>query len=187
VTVEVPATMHFEELDDETRRWMSEEFEREQAGPHAYRPRLLSGRGQEVFPDKVRAAIHGGTEVTLADALSDGSYWLAVDRRGRRVNVGHRAESLGLTEFNTWYVRGLSRRLLEERVEACEIYRAGEPRRAAAPECLRHEGQAHPVRLIYERHRRRYWPEPGDPTVLSIPSHPSCHHSIRRLPVRTRR
>lgn len=179
-------TMQFDELDEVTRWHMLAELEAEQTGGNPYMPKNLSEAGRRAFPDLVRSAIRDGNEASLIDALRDPSLWQKTELyevkgvvRQRRINVDHAAERLGVTEFNTWYVRGLARRLLDEGVEYCVVYRAAEPKWAPA-ECSQHEGQTYPVLQVYDGHRRRYWPEPGDPTALSIPAGPSCHHTIRR-------
>ena len=178
--------MNFEELDETTRQFMLAEFEAEESGGNPYRSADLSAAGQAVFPDLMRQAIHAGDDQSLIQSLLNLSFWKPTQTyvragvpRQRRINPQNAAERLGLTEFNTWYARGLARRLLEEHVETCQVYRADmawEPR----AECQQHEGLRYPVQLVYEGHRARYWPPPGNPGALSIPVGPNCHHSIRR-------
>jgi hypothetical protein len=107
------------------------------------------------------------------------TYVLKGVTRERQVNVAQATERLCLTEFNTWYVRGFASRLREEGVTHCQAYRAAVPKWEPG-ECAAHEGQVYSVQEIYEGHRRRYWPEPGDTTAASIPFGPGCHHTIRR-------
>jgi hypothetical protein len=45
---------------------------------------------------------------------------------------------------------------------------------------LWHEGRIVDVKTIYDNHRARYWPEPGDREAFSIPVGPGCHHMIKR-------
>jgi len=178
---------NFEELDDMTREWMLVEFRAEEASGNPYRSRVLSSTGLAVFPQAMEDALQSGNEETLAHALSNPEYWQPTEirvRRGKgyeaRVTPVKAAERLAITEFNTWYVRGLARRLMEEGEQKCEVYRAApawEPR----GECLEHEGAIYPVKDIYEGHRARYWPPPGNPEALSIPVGPYCHHTIRRV------
>ena len=177
---------NFEELD-ETRPWMLEEFKIEEKSGNPYRSRRLSGVGLRQFPIEMEKAIKEGNESTLAQALSNSAYWLPDEpyqRSGKtfkkRINPAKAAESLARTEFNTWFVRGFARKLLEEGEEYCQVYRADsawEPR----AECLQHEDQIYRVRDIYDGHRARYWPTPGNPHALSIPVATNCHHSIRRV------
>ena len=171
--------MNLVDLDDATRRTMLIEFNAEEAGGRPYRSNILSPVGLAAFPTLMRAAIAGGNEESLTEALRDPTHWLSSDARGRAVNVDQRAESLAITEFSTWYVRGLARRLLDEGETECEIYRAGMPRRSPSG-CTCAEGEIVPVRAVYEGHRARYWPV-ADPDAFSVPFGPTCHHSIRRI------
>jgi hypothetical protein len=180
-------TMNYEELDETTRESMLREFEAEEAGGRPYRSKDLSAAGRAAFTGHMRDAIRQGTEVTLGPALSQPHYWNPTGRRTVKgvdrtytINPGFAAERLALTEFSTWYVHGFAARLLAEGVTRCEIYRGAEPKGEPA-ECSQHEGQIVAVQLVYDGHRARYWPEPGDPTAFSIPAHPNCHHLIRRL------
>jgi hypothetical protein len=177
---------HFEELDAITRKWMLEEFLSEQRNPDSYRSPRLTSTGLTAFPLHMEAAIKDGDESSLAYALSDSDYWLSheLGRRGtkvfrKRIDPEVAARMLAFAEFNTWYVRGLARRLTEENVPKCQVYRAAH---AFSPrgECLQHEEQIYDVKEIYDGHRARYWPDPGNPSAFSIPVGTNCHHSIRR-------
>jgi hypothetical protein len=179
-------SFRFEQLDDETRKWMLIEFEAEQR-IGGYRGRNLSRLGEAAFPELMRAAITQGNEQTLIIALTQETYWSDTEpyeRNGmvrlRKINVRQAAERLAVTEFNTWYVRGLTRRATEEGITKCEVYRADDPKWQPA-ECAMHEGVLLDVKQVYEGHRAKHWPEPGDPTAISVPFGPGCHHSIRLL------
>ncbi len=176
----------FEELDATTRQYMLQEFRREW-NSDPYVSQRLGQEGVEAFPSLMEAAIQSGNEVTLAQSLSEPRFWRPYGtshRDGRpyqrRIDPTDAAESLAITEFNTWYVRALSGRLLEEGETECEVYRAA-PARQPRRECLRHEGRRFPVQEIYDGHRARYWPPPGNRRALSIPLGTNCHHSIRRI------
>ena len=178
--------MNFEELDRTTRRYMLQEFEAEIASDNPYFGKNLSAAGRSPFPELMRAAINGGSEETLGAALNRPGLWKDKEtyerngvRRQRRINVRQASERLALTEFNTWYVRGLARRLMDEGEEHCQVYRAAQPRWEPA-DCAAHENQVFPLQEIYEGHRARYWPVAND-GALSIPFGPGCHHTIRRL------
>jgi hypothetical protein len=171
--------MDFEELDDITRRCMLAEFEVEELSGNPYRSKILSLTGLATFPNLMREAISSGNETTLVASLVQTSFWKPTDKRGTRVNVLQAAERLATAEFNTWYVRGLARRLLDEGVAYCQAYRASLPRTESSS-CSAHEGQLFVVELIYNGHRAKYWPEPGNPDATSIPAGPTCHHTIRR-------
>ena len=179
-------TMNFEELDSTTRRHMSQEFEVEIASENPYFGRNLSPEGCAAFPDLMREAINTSSEEALGVALNRPELWnelATYERSGilrkRRINVRQASERLALTEFNTWYVRGLAKRLMDEGVIHCQAHRAAQPKWEPA-DCAAHEDQIFVVQEIYEGHRARYWPV-ANPTAVSIPFGPSCHHTIRRV------
>ena len=128
--------MTYPELDEKTRAIMMSEFDAEQAGANPYRSKALSAHGQEVFPQLMREAIRQGTEVTLTAALAEISLWEPIEkfmRDGvqceRTRNIQQSAERLALTEFSTWYVRGLARRLMDEGVTKCQVCRGAQPKK----------------------------------------------------------
>lgn len=164
--------MNFEELDAETRKWMLVEFEAEESS-NPYRPSTLY-IGRAEFAVIMRKAIQTGDIQSLEDDLSP--YVV-----GSPVNAAHR---LAHSEFTTWYTRGFARRLIEEGVEQCEVYRAAT---AARPKCSCSmlEGKTVSVRAIYDGHRPYHYDElhktsDYDGPPISIPSAPLCHHTIRR-------
>src|SRR5574341_1285613 len=113
--------MNYEELDNKTREFMLSEFEAEQKSNMPFRSNALSPDGHKIFPELMRQAIISGNEETLYWALTDPDYWYLQEsymRNGvlhsRRRNISQAAERLAVTEFSTWYVRGLAKRLLDE-------------------------------------------------------------------------
>jgi len=179
--------MNFEELDEKTRKFMLAEFNVEEASGKPYRSKALSDQGRVAFPAIIRVAIMKGNEETLANSLAKPENWNQNESyvrngvtRTRPINMQAAAERLAVTEFNTWYVRGLAKRLIEERVTQCQVYRAAVPKWEPA-DCGKHEGQVYSVQEVYDGHRTKYWPEPGEPKAFSIPAGPNCHHTIRRL------
>lgn len=180
-------TMHYEELDPATREYMLNEFEHEQASGSPYISKALSPRGLHAFTGAMRDAITSGNEESLTRALDRADLWEPEESytrdgvtRSRKRNIPQTATRLALTEFSTWYVRGLAKRLLDEGVERCQVYRGEQPKWEPG-ECANHEAQIVAVREIYDGHRARYWPEPGDSAAFSIPFAPGCHHVIRRV------
>ena len=180
-------SMNYAELDEKTRAIMLSEFDAEQAGGNPYRSKALSAKGQELFPQLIRDAIKGGTEVSLAAAFSDASLWDPIEKfmrdgvaRERNRDIPKSAERIALTEFSTWYVRGLARRLMDEGVEKCQVCRGAQPKWEPG-DCAKHEGLILDVKSVYDNHRARYWPEPGNKTALSIPLAPGCPHVIKRV------
>jgi hypothetical protein len=178
--------MNFRDLDDLTRGYMLSEFDAEQSGANPFRSRGLSVGGIHTFSDLIREAISHGNEETLALRFNNWGYWNTMESytlkgvtRERKVNLAQTSERLALTEFNTWYVRGFAKRLLDEQVITCEVYRAAEPKWAVAG-CTAHEGRTFLVQDVYNGHRATYWPEPGNPTALTIPFGYGCHYTIGR-------
>ncbi|HUX01107.1 MAG TPA: hypothetical protein VMY35_09035 [Phycisphaerae bacterium] len=179
--------MNFEEMDDITRGYMLQEFEPELRSSNPYVSKALSAKGRDAFPDLMRKAIQSGNEESLTADLAKPDYWHPTETyerdgvvRERRRNIRQASERLALTEFNTWYVRGFAKRLMEEGVTRCQAYRAAQPKWEPA-ECSVHEGQIFQVEQIYNGHRARYWPT-DNPNAVSIPFGPGCHHTIRRVP-----
>lgn len=177
--------MHFEELDEVTRQYMLREFEYEINSDNPYYSKGLSARGIEVFRDLMRQAIEEGNEQTLKTALCRAELWKPRESyvfkgvtRTRRVNVRQAAQRLALTEFNTWYVRGLAKRLMNEGVTHCQVYRAADPKWQPS-ECSEHENEIFAVSRVYDGHRAKYW-RTAAPDAVSIPFGPGCHHTIRR-------
>lgn len=148
--------MKFEELDDETRKWMLIEFEAEE-NSEPYRPTRLNGTGRKKFAEiMVRTIQTGNIQSSEAD-ISTGCLKSTEERtrngKTHEVKVpNNAAHVLAHTEFTTWYTRGFARRLIEEGVEVCEIYRA---EAAANPRCscLRREGEVVSVKAVYDGHR----------------------------------
>lgn len=178
--------MLYYELDDMTRKYMLDAYVAEQSSPNPYRSKILSPHGHQVFATAMQSAITQGTEVSLASQLLDPALWLEREadridgRRGNRITPKVAAERLALSEFNTWYVAGFSRRLQAEGEMHCQVYRAAEPKWSPA-DCEQHEGMTYFVADIITGHRARYWPI-EQLEAFSIPGSPGCHHSIRRVP-----
>jgi hypothetical protein len=179
--------MNFEELDGKTRERMLAEFEAEEVGGNPYRGERLSAAGRAAFPDHIREAIRHGNEQSLLAAINKAAYWNATELyerngvvRSRSINMQQAAEQLSLSEFNTWYVRGFAKRLMDEGEQQCQAYRGAQPKWEPA-DCAAHEGQLFPAADIYNGHRATYWPKPGNKDALSIPFNPGCHHTIRRV------
>lgn len=174
--------MKYEELDETTRKWMLKELEAEEER-RPYRSPALSMKGQEEFAKLLREAIEHGTESSLAGSLSRAELWSEFEPLPQggvgRVDPARAAVVLARTELNTWYVRGLCRRLLEEGEEHCQVYRAWDGD-GTPDECDLLENRVLPIRPIYEAHRAKYHPR-RRPEAFSIPSGPGCKHSIRRL------
>lgn len=178
--------MRFEELDDTTRKYMLEEFQKEEKGGNPYRSSRMSAEGLANVARHMEKAIKNGDENTLAVSLSNGTYWKPYETRRRKdttyqakIDPMSSAKTFALTEFNTWYVRGLAKRLIGEGQKECEVYRA-ESADQPRCECSRYEDQRLELQKIYDGHRAKYHPVPNY-GAFSIPSGTNCHHTIRRI------
>ena len=101
----------------------------------------------------MRKAILEGNEETLGAELANSSFWYPTETYvsgERKVNIRQVTERLARNEFNTWYVRGFARRLLDEGVAECQIYRAAPPKWDIAA-CSEHEGEIRPVQECVRR------------------------------------
>lgn len=80
--------MNYEELDEQTRKYMLKAFQEEQSSVNPYRSKALSAAGLAVFPRLMADAIKGGTETSLCQALGD-----ALLDRNRGVYAGWRHQN----------------------------------------------------------------------------------------------
>ncbi len=170
---------NLEDLDQDTRRYMLEVFDKEESGGNPYRSKSLTLTGQKHFYGLMKNAILDGNETTLAQSLNYKQFWKHADLRGRKINILLSSKKLASVEFNTWYVRGLSRRLINDKEEYCEIYSA-EPAYVPRGDCAACNGSIIKVRDVYFGHRAKYWPK-SNPSAFSIPTGPDCHYTIRRI------
>ena len=129
--------LHFANLDDRTRPYLLDEFERDLRAGTLYLSPRLSARGRTDYPGLLRAALASGDDASLAQSLRAGGRMNARELRQKRngaviaVKVPARApETLAAGEFNRYYVRGLCRRALEDGITELVVYRA---RKARAP------------------------------------------------------
>jgi hypothetical protein len=130
----------------------------------------------------MRSAIRDGDDDTLAQALSRVEYWMDDEKLrygdNRRVNIHQASSRLARMEFDTWYVRGFARRLMDDGERTCKVVQGGDA--DWDPECKTHDGLLTSPKRIYHGHRARYWPK-VDGSAFSIPSSPGCSHTIERV------
>jgi hypothetical protein len=170
---------NFPELFD-TRPQMLEAFRADEARSDLppYRPDGLTPVGMEAWPSSMEAAITEGNEMTLMHDLDFAPYWIAGTQLGSFTAQAKRA---AVAEFNTWYVRGLCLRLMDEGVDTCGVYLA-ETTIEQCDEC-QSLASVLEVKKVFDGHRARYHHPAPDPMAVSVPLHEDCHHSIRRLTV----
>ncbi len=129
--------LHLENLDDRTRHFMLDEFERDRRAGTLYLSPRLSARGRADYPSLLRAALASGDGASLARSLNAQRRMSARELRQKRsgavvvARVPARAhEMLAADEFNRYYKRGLCRRALADGIRELVVYRA---RKARAP------------------------------------------------------
>src|ERR1044071_3507712 len=123
--------LYLENLDDRTRQLMLDELEYDVAHNQLHISPFLSGQGQRDYAHLLREAIQSGTDETVAQNLKThrrinrtqprrqpkGGYSIAATPENA-------AEILAESEFNRYYIRGVARRAIEDRIPELVIYRA---------------------------------------------------------------
>lgn len=175
--------MRYDDLDEETKVWMLIEL-REEEARCPYRSPNLSAKGRTQFPEIMERAIARDKEEALAKDLEPTELWSEYEPSPlggiRKTDPVRAAKVLAHQEFNTWYIRGLCRRLMEERESLLQIYRAGDGD-VQGDECSAYENMVLEIRFVYHGHRAKYYPKPN-PKAFSIPCSPHCCYSVRRIP-----
>jgi hypothetical protein len=124
--------LKYQNLDDETRRFMIEEIDMDIALDKIYLSSYLSQRAQGNWGDMLRAAAQNGTDDTLAAALRTPGMLNATTSRRKPKGGGvvvakvpyNAHETLAEGEFNRFFVRGLCRRALANGISRLLVYRA---------------------------------------------------------------
>ena len=177
----------FEELDDETRAYMLR-FTEEQMAIGPLRPsERFTAEGTAAYPEILKDAISKGNEVTLARLLDVPHYWETKEpnprKPGAMKKVPHnRHEQFAITEFNTYYVQGLARKLIDEGETRCEIYRAEQAKRDSKPcPLIKYEGIPILLDMVIAGYRQYGSAKLVTPQGICVPDHANCHHCIRRV------
>lgn len=167
----------FKEFDDSTREYMINELEKEISEGNPYISSYLTQKGIEEFFIIEKKIFKDGDVEKFIQLLTNQEYFVT-RYKNKPVNLKHVAKQLGFSEFNTWYVRGLSKKLIDLDNKYCEVYRTmmGKSR---GP-CSKFEGKKIDLIDVYNGHRAKYWPYDNS-LAFSIPFHPGCHHSIKRI------
>ena len=122
--------LQLENLDARTRGYMRAEYEDDLDRETLYISPRLSERGVQDYPELLRAAIHSGSDVTLANNLAFHGRMKAteerlVDTESKTVRTpATAADTLAEGEFKRIYMRGLCRRALDDGITALIVYRA---------------------------------------------------------------
>lgn len=122
--------LSYEDLDEETRRFMIEEIEMDVASDKIYRSSYLNQRAQGSWPDYLLDAARSGSDDSLALAIRRDRLLNSTSTRFQkgklvRYQVPYNAnEVLAESEFNRYFVRGLSRKAMAAGLPRLEVYRA---------------------------------------------------------------
>lgn len=124
--------LNFKDLDPITRDYMIREIDFDLQEGNMYVSGRLTETGRTVYPDLLKEYAQNGDDEEFAQKLKEymAAKELAKKPRGAgyiEKDVPHTAnETLAEGEFNTYYIRGLCARVIEEKEGQLEIYRAKE-------------------------------------------------------------
>lgn len=127
--------MNFRNLDDQTRRFMLEELEYDLARGKLYLSPRLSETGKHEYAHILRSALQNGSpELFAAELRRRQCLKTSEERRTPKGGVTQArvpavaAETLAEGEFNRFYIRGVCRRAIDNRIDEVTVYRAKEVR-----------------------------------------------------------
>src|SRR5262249_49729139 len=117
-------------LNEETRRFMTDEIENDIVNRTLYMSRRLSQKGRRDYVGLLKEAVGQHDEEWLAAQL--GSEDRLGTLEGRQTEHGKKvakvpvtaAETLAEGEFNRYYMRGLCRRAIDSGIPRLVVYRA---------------------------------------------------------------
>ena len=173
--------LEYRNLDEITRKLMLAEIESDFAEKPKWLSDNLSPQGRADFPDLLRAAARGGSDVTLGAAIRSR---LNSHEKPRRLKSGELSkppvmrsnahEMLAEGEFNRFYIRALCLRAIEDGIAEVIVYRAKAVQNARS-ESERKIGQRVPVEALLRDLRTHQ----GIDTALGLPPGPCSGLSVR--------
>jgi hypothetical protein len=123
--------LNYLNLDDKTRKFMVEEIDLDVNKGIIYLSSYLSDTGRVDWPNLLRAAAQSGTDASFGEQLRlKGRLNTTAQRKKPKggyttVKVPVTAhETLSEGEFNRFYIRGLCRRAIEDKIPYVVVYRA---------------------------------------------------------------
>ena len=173
-------SLRYEGLDEQTRRLMSEEVERDVSNGNLYMSKRFNDAGEQGYVSLLREAIDEHDDSWFADELRNRNY--INDREQRRtkngytmVKVPHTApDTLAEGEFNRFYVRGLCRKAVEDGISEVEVYR-GKDVSQPRPESEAMLGTRFSAEDLLEDLRQ----SPGVEPALGLPPGPNSGLTVR--------
>lgn len=168
-------------LDERTRRFMLDEFFRDLAAKRLYLSSRLSDIGLKAYPKLLETAITTHSDAWLSRELRLCGRMRAVKVR-RTAKGGYTVaampdnapELLAENEFNRYYIRGLCRRAIEERIAELVIYRAKEVK-TPRPWSQRRVGTTVSPRLLLGDLRDRF----ATQSTFHVPAGPNSGLSVK--------
>lgn len=171
----------FQNLDEKTRKLMTEEVARDISTGSLYLSPRLSERGCQDWPGLLQAAIDSGDEIALANSLRVSSRLNTTEQR-RKPKGGFTTadvpvtapETLAEGEFNRFYARALCRRAIEEGLAAVVVYRAKQVANARSASEALIGTRFNPKALLDDLQTHQ-----GVDTALGLPGGPNSGLSVR--------
>jgi len=162
-------------LDKRTRGYMLEELDYDIERGTLYEGKRLTEEGIRRYPELLRRAIIEGDDSTLATDLGSpgllATHEISHSSKGKAYEKAVRFDAnevLAEGEFNRFYLRGLSRRAIDDDINSLTVYRAKEVAVARSASVGMIGTAVDPVNLLNDLRER-----PGVDTALGLPPGPS--------------
>lgn len=172
--------LHYENLDERTRRFMLEEVELDTSENVLYISPRLNPSGQQHFERLLTEAVSEHDDAWLAEQLRYGDYFNPTLQRQTQKGIttqkmpSNAPDTLAEGEFNRFYIRGVCRAALEDGVEEIEVYR-GRVSSRPRPESEAMIGSRLPANVLLEDLRL----SPGVEPALGLPPGPNSGLTVR--------
>lgn len=172
--------LHYENLDEVTRKFMQEEIESDASSNKIYISPRLTEEGGVLWPDLLLHAAMSGSDATLAAELRRQRLLKEKETRHSKQGTTIRAvpvnapETLSEGEFNRYYVRGICLRAINEGTPEVTVYRSrlsSNPR----PESEDKIGTVIDAHILLNDLREHI----GVDTALGLPPGPNSGLSVR--------
>ena len=169
--------LHYRNLDETTRKLMTEEVNRDVDNNSLYLSKRFTHEGAQAWPSLLLEAIADHDDVWLAQQIRHHGYLkeLEVTKTGTTKRVPVTAhETLAEGEFNRFYCRAICLKAMQDGLNSVIAYRAKEainPRRESEEKI----GSAFDPREVLNDLRAN----PGVDTALGIPAGPNSGLSLR--------
>lgn len=179
--------IQYENLDDQTRKFMLHEFDSDVANGSLYLSPRLNDLGRQDYPSLLRKAIISHDDVWLARRLHDNKLIKTYEVRRKpgggsvRARVPYSAaDTLAEGEFNRFFIRGLCARAVKQGTKEVQVYR-GKAVRKARPESEILIGSTKKAKNLLNDLRMKIGEEP----CLGLPGGPNSGLTVRLLRANT--